>query len=139
MKEFKNKDAYKLIRYHCAGCGTIEYVWNSGDTEVPDKIQCARCPYPALRARTNQGRNPDIQIPGLTPLGIRWFVTESKKLYIKRIKQQIIDMKDVLFQDTSREIVEKSLIEAYLPGEVHLVDPLTLNFEEQVEVLLSDK
>ncbi len=137
MKKFKNKDAYRLITYYCPYCKKIEYVWNSGDIESLSQIYCAECAYPISKATRHQGKYKGPQIPELTPLGIRWFVTESKELYIKRIKQQIIDMADNLFKGTTREIVEKSLIEAYLPNKVYLVDPLTLNFEEQIEILLN--
>jgi len=139
MNKFKNIDAYRLVTYYCRRCNKTEYVWNSNDMVIPNQIQCIECDYPTPKVTRHRGKYLGPQIQELTPLGIRWFVTESKELYIKRIKQQIADMGNELFQDTTREIVEASLISAYLPGTVHLVDPLTLNFEEQIEVLLHTK
>jgi len=133
MNKYKNKNAYKLMRYRCSKCRKIEWIWNSGDQAIIEEVDCPECScvsLPVIGLVT-------FQIPELTPLGIRWFVTESKELYTKRIKQQVADMEDNLFQDTTREIVKKSLIDAYTPDKVYLVDPLTLNFEEQVEILLN--
>lgn len=139
MEKFKNKEAYKLMRYYCESCKQTEYIWNSGDTEVPQVIHCKEgCGATSRRIPTHRGKNPELQLPELTPLGIRWFITETKELYSTRIKKQIEEMADALFLDTTREIVERSLIEAYVPTAVRIVDPLTLNFEEQIQILTSN-
>jgi len=134
MNEYKYIFAYCLLPYWCEKCNQYEWIWNSGDTDLLEDVRCVKC---SENMKLVLEKFPAPRIPELTPLGIRWFVTESKELYTKRIKQQIIDMEDNLFQDTTRKIVERSLIEAYTPDKVYLVDPLTLNFEEQIEILLN--
>lgn len=138
MKKFKNKDAFRLLRYYCPSCNKIEYIWNSQDITIPNTIECSECQIPNYRVKTNKGMCPELQIPELTPLGIRWFIIETKELYTSRIEKQIKVMADILFIDTTRDIVKNSLLSAFIPNQIQLVDPLTLNFEEQVQVLLSD-
>lgn len=138
MKKFKHKDAYRLVTYYCFYCKKTEYIWNSRDMECFDRIHCSECDSPIPKVTRHQGKYRGPQIPELTPLGLRWFIVETEELYTARIKKQIKEMADDLFKDTTRKIVEKSLIEAFIPDQIRLVDPLTLNFEGQVQVLLSD-
>lgn len=134
-EKYKHSKAFALLEFHCNKCGKYEWIWNSGDHSISKEVNCSDCQVPMDLIPTLN--HTLIKIPELTPLGIRWFVVESEELYTKRIKQQVKEMDDALFQDTDRATVEVSLINAYTPTKVYLVDPLTLNFEEQIEILLN--
>jgi hypothetical protein len=134
-KKYNHAEAFCLLKYRCATCGKEEYLWNSRDGVTPFSL---RCGCDIMNFMNHVDFNKDIPIPGLHPIGIRWFVDLTKeKAREYKAKQFAIEKENNRLPEwgkTEKEFCDALLEDDFIDGSPDILSLEEVRFE--VEKLL---
>jgi len=103
-------------------------MWNSRNGVTPFMILCRHDGCNGSKRHVNW--HSDISIPGLKPMGIRWFIDLTLEKYEEdlEIRMNEIELHEgfpvgTLSGEMSREELKNSFLEEFLEGQPDIYDP----------------